>query len=281
MAKNWTFTFNNYTEFVERHIKECELFTYLIYGHEIAPTTETIHLQGYFQLAEKKRINFLLKRLPRGIHLEIARTSQAINKAYCSKGTDIVEIGTPTIAGSNLAELYNSIIACETWNDVLQIDKIHHHMTYAKEVWANKPIQKMEEIKPRKWQQKILDIIQTEPNSRTINIVYDPEGGKGKTYLCKYLTANHGAFYTSPAKGADIMHSYNNQKIILYDIPRCIDEQYVNWGCIEKLKDGIYFSGKYNSGTKYRKENAHVFIFTNSTIPEDIFSKDRIHYITI
>ena len=58
MAKNWTFTFNNYTEFVERHIKESELFNYLIYGHECAPTTGTIHLQGYFQLAEKKRLNF-------------------------------------------------------------------------------------------------------------------------------------------------------------------------------------------------------------------------------
>ena len=31
------YTFNNYTEFVERHIKESELFNYLIYGH--APTT--------------------------------------------------------------------------------------------------------------------------------------------------------------------------------------------------------------------------------------------------
>ena len=39
------YAFNNYTEYVERHIKESELFTYLIYGHEEAPTTGTIHLQ--------------------------------------------------------------------------------------------------------------------------------------------------------------------------------------------------------------------------------------------
>ena len=58
MAKNWTFTFNNYTEFVERHIKESELFNYLIYGHEVAPTTGTIHLQGFSINREKEIILF-------------------------------------------------------------------------------------------------------------------------------------------------------------------------------------------------------------------------------
>ena len=78
----------------------------------------------------------------------------------------------------------------------------------------------MEEIKPRKWQQKILDIIQTEPNSRTINIVYDPEGGKGKTYLCKYLTANHGAFTHITIKGGQILCIHITIKKSYYTIYR-------------------------------------------------------------
>ena len=59
------------------------------------------------------------------------------------------------------------------------------------------------------------------------------------------------------------MHSYNNQKIILYDIPRYITKQQYKLGMYREIK-------------RYRKKDAHVFIFTNSPIPEDIYNKDRI-----
>lgn len=170
---------------------------------------------------------------------------------------------------------------CEKWQEVLKIDGIEKHLNYAREVYNNKPIPKMEDFKPRQWQKEIINIVNKMADSRTINWVYDKQGGKGKTYLSKYLVANRNAFYFSPSKGQDVLYAYNNQEIIIYDIPRCQDEEYINYGTIEKLKDGLYFSGKYNSTQKYRKTNAHIIVFSNIEPPKNKFSMDRINLITI
>lgn len=262
MAKNWVFTLNNYTQEDEQQIQDYD-FNYIIYGHEIAPTTGTPHLQGYFQLKTKKRLEYLKKRLPNKIHLEKAYGSYDSNRQYCSKDNKTYEKGIPTINGSNLSGLYQQIIEQTKWQDVLKLDGIQNHLNYAKEVWNNKPLNKLPKIKPRPWQQNILKLLKQMADDRTIHWVYDKEGGKGKTYLCKYLVANKDAFYFSPSKSQDILYAYNNQTIILYDIPRCQEDEYINWGTIEKLKDGIYFSGKFNSTTKYRQSNAHLIIFSN------------------
>lgn len=278
--KNWVFTLNNYTPYHEHKLQEYD-FNYLIYGHEIAPTTGTPHLQGYFQLKTKKRLTTLKKELINTMHLEPAYGSYDSNRVYCQKDNNTFEKGTPIINGSNLAGLYDQIIKSEKWTDVLKLDGIKSHLNYAKEVWNNKPIPRLPKIKPRPWQSTILRLLKQAPDDRTIHWVYDKEGGKGKTYLCKYLVANKNAFYSSPSKGQDILYAYNNQDIILYDIPRCCEEEYINWGTIEKLKDGIYFSGKFNSTTKYRQTNAHIIVFSNSPPPEDKFSLDRINLITL
>lgn len=281
IAKNWCFTLNNYTEGYELLIKALypDSINYLIYGHEIAPTTGTPHLQGYVQFTKKLRLTGIKKLFGPDPHFEVAAGTPAQNKAYCSKGTDIVELGLPVIPGSALQgtnQLYNQIIQCNTWNDVIQLPEIHNHVNYAREVWTNKPIMKQEGVILRPWQQHLFDLIMAPPDDRSIIWVYDPMGSKGKTFFAKYMMTNYNAFYCSPSKSTDILHSYNNQSIILYDIPRSVDEDYLNYGAIEKLKDGIVFSGKYNSGTKLRVGNAHVVIFSNSKPLDCKFSVDRL-----
>lgn len=71
MAKNWVFTFNNYTIQDEEKVKDMDV-QFMIFGHEIAPTTGTKHLQGYFQFKTKKRMEYIKKRLGDKIHLEKA-----------------------------------------------------------------------------------------------------------------------------------------------------------------------------------------------------------------
>lgn len=280
---NWVFTFNNYTDKDEEILQNLDIFEFIIYGHEIAPTTQTKHLQGYFQLTTKKRHTQLKKILPKGIWYEKARGDYSSNQNYCSKeATNIYTRGTPTVKGSNTAQLYDQIIECATWVDVLKLSGIERHMRYASEVFLSKPVERQEGVILRRWQQKLLDTItQNEPDDRHIYVCYDPKGAKGKTFFCKYLFTNYNAFYTSPAKGADILYAYREQKLIVYDIPRSIDEEYVNWGTIEKLKDGIYFNGKFTSMSRYRKGNAHIIIFTNNPIPIGKFSEDRLIYINL
>jgi len=279
-ALNWVFTYNNYTPKGELQLQECELFKYIIYGHEVAPTTGTPHLQGYFQLLKKKSHTFLKKHLPAMYFAKEISNYQCNNK-YCSKdATDIYIRGTPTINGTNTASLYKMIIDCKTWQDVLQLSGIERRMSFARDVFINKPIIPQEGVILRPWQQKVVKLLtETKPDDRHIYVVYDKKGGKGKTFISKYLYTNYGAYYISPSKSADLLYAYNGQDYIIYDIPRSCDEDYVNWGAIEKLKDGIFFSGKFASGTKYRNKNCHILIFTNNPIPKDKFSDDRIIYI--
>lgn len=50
--KQYVFTYNNYTPEGEAALKAWlgKNTKYAVYGHEVAPTTGTPHLQGYFSL---------------------------------------------------------------------------------------------------------------------------------------------------------------------------------------------------------------------------------------
>lgn len=96
----YCFTFNNYTDddialvkaFAEEHTR------YLIFGKEIAPTTGTPHLQGFFILKKKNRMTWLVKRIPRCSFL----TSKGAPKQaadYCRKAGDVWEHGKITVSG--------------------------------------------------------------------------------------------------------------------------------------------------------------------------------------
>lgn len=87
---NYCFTYNNYTEDGEKALQSwaTEFTKYTIYGHEIAPTTGTPHLQGFFSLKKKARITTLQKKfreLNIGIALIVSRGSASENFAYCTK----------------------------------------------------------------------------------------------------------------------------------------------------------------------------------------------------
>lgn len=283
IAKNWVFTLNNYTTQEEDRLSklyEDGYIKYIIYGYEEAPTTGTKHLQGYIQLTKKTTLSNLKKKTEiKTIHIESAKGTLQQNKEYTTKSNNYIEKGIPTTKGqrSEMKTYYEQIIECDNWNEVLKINETKKYLKYAKEVFKTKEtIKPQEGITLRPFQQQIIDIINQPADDRSIYWVYDDEGGIGKTFISKYLVSNYKAFYFRPAKGADILYTYNNQEIVILDIPRCIDEQYINWGILEQLKDGIIFSGKYEGKQLYRSNNAHVIVMSNHLPPQGVFSNDRI-----
>ena len=90
---NFCFTWNNYiVEGVsreERLVGWLEEFTkYACFGHEIAPTTGTPHLQGFFSLKKRDRTSTLQKKFQKlGIDMALiyASGNAEQNRAYCSK----------------------------------------------------------------------------------------------------------------------------------------------------------------------------------------------------
>lgn len=75
-------------------------------------------------------------------------------------------------------------------------------------------------------------------------------------------------------------HEDEDPKIIICDIPRT-NLEYINYGAIESIKNGMIYSGKYEGG-QCIFDNPHVVVFANELPDGSKMSRDRwrIHYIT-
>lgn len=137
---NYCFTLHNYTEddeilllkssFNTPHTKELganyqkgdvrPFITYICYGKEVCPTTGRPHLQGYFEMGKAKTFSALTKKLPKGIHLELAKGNADENKAYCSKENEFIEYGKPKEQGkrTDLEGIKNEILEGRKVDDI-------------------------------------------------------------------------------------------------------------------------------------------------------------------
>lgn len=111
-TRGFCFTLNNWTE--EEYQKvityPCK---YLIVGKEIAPTTGTPHLQGYYYFQNDKTIKQLKKPFPR-MSFRVANGTAEQNQKYCSKDRDFYEIGTRPMSQQEKGEEGKKAIA-ERW----------------------------------------------------------------------------------------------------------------------------------------------------------------------
>ncbi len=100
-SKRWIFTLNNYTPDEEAQLTIDDVtFTYMLFGHEVSPTTGTPHLQGYFELP-KKLVLSTLKKVPGLVRasMRIAEGSAKQNHVYCGKDGAPFEFGKPQDPG--------------------------------------------------------------------------------------------------------------------------------------------------------------------------------------
>lgn len=91
-SRNWCFTWNNYpVDYVET-LKSLSA-KYVAWSEEVAPTTGTQHLQGFLCSKSPITLSALKKFLPH-CHLEPMKGSLTSNEKYCSKQSELNEIGT-------------------------------------------------------------------------------------------------------------------------------------------------------------------------------------------
>lgn len=139
------------------------------------------------------------------------------------------------------------------------------------------PRDPMEGFEYRTWQLEILGIIATDPfRTREIYWYWEDIGNVGKSTFTKHLCLKHGAIIVS-GKQADMFAAIAVMKIkpriIIIDIPRAA-QGFISYGGIEKIKDGCFFSGKYESGMVLF-DNPHIICFANFEPEEGIMSADR------
>ena len=142
-------------------------------------------------------------------------------------------------------------------------------------------------ITPEKsWQLDIMRLIGEKPDYRTIHWYWDSVGNTGKSAFTKYLCAEHDALCVSgksnDCKYAIVQYKEKKKtypKIIIFDVPRT-NIDYLNYEAIESIKNGCFFSGKYEC-TQVVMNCPHVIIFANSSPIEHKLSKDRWNIVMI
>lgn len=237
-SRHWVFTWNNYPDTADTDILSWGAEKY-IYQPEVGEHG-TPHIQGLLSFKNARTLA-QLKQKNQGVHWEICRDIKA-SILYCQK--------QDTKAGETKAHGFI-------------IDKP-----------IKDPIQQ-----PKDWQQKIIDDCKKTPDDRKIHWIYDAEGGKGKTALCKHLCLKYDAIMVG-GKANDVKYAIAERikekksvDIVLVNITRSL-EQYVSYESIEAVKDGIFFSGKYESGMCIFN-SPHLYVFANFLPDLTKLSMDR------
>jgi len=239
--RRWCGVLNNYTE------KEFETLRHYfgnldvwIIGKEVGECG-TPHLQFYFE----KKVRFsTLKKINDRLHLEGCRGDRASNLKYCMKEGNYIGNGLPRDVKGEILNKYKNV------------------------VW-----------KP--WQQEVIDKCEEEPDDRSIYWYWEETGNIGKSFLVRYLYNKYDVIIGNGKMG-DVLNNVRtyievenkDPRIIILDIPRSSLE-FINYGVIEKLKDKLIYSGKYEGGTINIVEDVHVIVFANEPPKEYKMSEDR------
>lgn len=240
-SRSWFFTFNNpqnddmTSEQMEHLLMVLEPKLYLFQLEQGEEGTP--HYQGI--VAVKNPI-VMPKWLHKGIHWEHAK-SLAASINYCQKSETRIE------------------------------------GPWAYNVEIKKPLKIITELRP--WQAELKELLDTEPDDRTITWWWEPNGNIGKTQMAKFICVKYNALYltgkASDAKYAVAQYLKRNQTLhaVVFDFTRS-NEEYVSYEAIEAIKNGIFFSGKYE-GAMCIYNSPHVICFSNFEPTREKLSEDR------
>lgn len=245
-ARRWCFTLNNYTNIdissIVQRMEQTDILRCVI-GKEVGELCGTPHLQGYFEFQQKKKGRPFSLGLTKRIQWFKCRGNTQQNIEYCQKEQNVLfSKGIP-----------------------LPIKLINPDFD---------------------WEREILSIIVTEPNDRTIHW-YWGVGNVGKTSFCKYLTVKHEAIALG-GKGADMRNGVVEYKktngttpgLVLINIPRSFNTDYISYEGIENIKDMYFYSGKYEGGM-ICGNCPHIFVFANEPPDYLKLSSDRWRIVEI
>lgn len=209
---------------------------------EKGKNAEKEHIQFAIKFKEARHFKAVCKLFP-GAHIEPAKNWAAC-KNYCKK------------------------------DDTAQGERIDN---------TNKPPCKdpLADKKLREIQEDILDIVNSEPDDRTVHWFYDPVGGAGKTTLAKHLCLHNKDCLYLTGKASDMKYGIfqwlqkNKLKTVLIDLTRSV-ESFVSYQGIEEVKNGIFYNTKYES-TMCLFDNPHVIILANFLPDKSALTEDRWH----
>jgi len=291
LSNRWCFTINNPA--VELPIVDVpERISFMIYQLE-SGANGTPHIQGYLETSGPRiRRSWLVSNVPwlAQAHVEVARGSASQNIVYCSKPDTRIEgpfrfgLGPaePPGAGarSDLNEVMDLIREGASNMDLF----VSHPSVMARySTWvASFRASYLESLvvttpfiaRPG-WQMDLDTLLNGVVSRRHVVWYWSQRGEEGKSYFAKHYDPKISHVITG-GKHADIYytlsHMIHHLKVVFFDYGRSGGE--MAYPVIEKLKDGMFTTTKYESRT-VRFNPVHVVVFANEGPIMDRLSADR------
>jgi len=295
--RRYVFTINNYSDAEIAHLDTLGASTriqYLVFGKEVGDNG-TPHLQGFVVFSSSIRFTNAKQRIGQRAYLAgaVATSEQAAN--YCKKDGDFKEYGeVPKNAGKRndwtaYKEWIEELGRIPTERELINFDT-SLYARYSKKCYAiaNAYLASPDLVgagTPRLgWQLTVGALIESEnPSARSIHFVVDPDGGKGKSWICRWALTKYPdkVQILRIGKRDDLAYAIDETKrVFIFDIPR---EQmmYLQYSVLESLKDQMIFSAKYESSLKVLRNPVQVIVFSNEKPDTTQLTDDRFNLIEI
>jgi len=245
--RNWFLTENNYVKdnSITRILGITGLIRYQI-QEEICPTTGTPHLQGVTVFRYPKKWSTLDNHCN---HKVVWKPCRSIFRAriYCSKERTRAPNGQQWSKGfeENITEIKDPIEGKQLYD----------------------------------WQKKVIEIVAGPVDDRKIYWYWSNKGGIGKSALVKHICMVYGASVSGGNAGdahyaiSQMVKAKKPIPCIIFDIPRASRNE-VTYSGIEGIKNGLFFSSKYESGM-VMFNSPHVIVMANQEPDWGMMSRDR------
>ena len=303
--RRWCFTINNYNEDEPwrkmEELPEQKSIKYIVVGKEIAPSTGTRHLQGYTEYSNRRSSNGTPRHTystPEGnAHTKVAHSSPNENHTHRTKEDRDPSTykGPKKDAGNKVEHAEIGEMAEMAAKQGTDAAKAAHGMDYyvsknavdkaANALRSDMALatlqEKFENATLKKWQAVVMKLIEIQ-GEREILFVIDELGNQGKTWLTQYITLTRNGQCFDSTNKKDVAYALNPEKdIFVFDMTRATEPK-MSLQILESIKNGIVFSGKYESGTKIVNE-AKVVVLANSftELQEAQLSCDRFMILNL
>ncbi|APR73541.1 replication associated protein [Chicken associated smacovirus] len=133
--------------------------------------------------------------------------------------------------------------------------------------------------KPNLKQKRVLKLLKYQ-GDRNILVWYDPVGKAGKSWIVGHLWEQGKACYVPPTLGTPkeiiqwVHSAYDNEGLIIIDIPRSWKWNEALYTAIETIKDGLVYDPRYSARMKNIR-GVKVLVMTNTYPRVSALSEDR------
>lgn len=128
------------------------------------------------------------------------------------------------------------------------------------------------------WQKDVLDIVMGNVDARKVYWFWERVGNTGKSSLAKHMMMHYNC-QVLDGSSKDCFYSIKcyiesrDLDVVIFDLSRS-QENRVSYRAIEAIKNGMFFSGKYESSACIFNP-PHVFVFANFGPDMNMLSEDR------